>query len=294
LCFDAIHSREIGRGVAAEPTGAASMGQDEFSAFEHHGWEAVAQAYDSYFGELTTQSNDALLDALEVRTGVQFLDVASGPGYLAAAAARRGADVVGIDFADAMIQKARRTYPALAFRLGSAEDLPFPDMTFDAVGISFGMLHFARPDMALTEAFRVLRPGGRIAYTVWAEPARTVGFGMVLKAIEKHGRTDVPLPPGPPFFRFSDLNESERALLDAGFIEPRVKEVEQTLRIHAPETPFDVLMCGGVRVAAILKAQSPEALASIRKAVADDSASYANSGELQVPMPCVLASARKP
>jgi hypothetical protein len=41
---------------------------------------------------------------------------------------------------------------------------------------------------------------------------------MVLKAIEKHGRLDVQLPPGPPFFRFSDLRESERALLDAGFV----------------------------------------------------------------------------
>ncbi|MGA7814394.1 class I SAM-dependent methyltransferase [Caballeronia sp.] len=106
------------------------MEQDEFSAFERRGWETVAQPYHSYFGELTTQSNDALLDALEVRTGVRFLDIASGPGYLAAAAARRGAHVVGVDFADAMVQQARRIFPDLTFRPGSAEDLPFPDMSF--------------------------------------------------------------------------------------------------------------------------------------------------------------------
>jgi SAM-dependent methyltransferase len=270
------------------------MGQDDFSAFERRGWETVAQPYHSYFGELTAQSNGALLDALEVRAGVRFLDVASGPGYLAAAAARRGADVVGVDFAEAMVQQARQIYPDLTFRSGNAEDLPFPDLSFDAVGISFGMLHFAHPETALAEAFRILRPGGRIAFTVWALPEKNVGFAMLLKAIEQHGRMDVPLPPGPPIFRFSDPQESERALTDTGFVEAHFKEVEQTLRVRAPETPFDVLMSSTVRVAAILQAQSPQALDSIQKAVSDAAEAYLTDGEVRVPMPCVLVSARKP
>ena len=270
------------------------MGQDEFSAFERQGWEAAAQPYHSSFGQLTTQSNEALLDALEVRSGIQLLDVASGPGYLAAAAAHRGANVVGVDFADAMVEQARHFFPELTFRSGSADDLPFRDMSFDAVGISFGMLHFAHPEVALAEAFRVLRPGGRVAFTVWAPPGRAIGFGMVLKAIETHGRMDVALPPGPPIFRFSDARESERVLLNAGFVEPRIEEVSQTLRIRTPETPLDLLMRGAVRVAAIMAAQSSEARASIQKAVSDATAAYTKDGDVQIPMPCVLVSARKP
>ena len=70
------------------------MGQVDFSAFEHEGWERVAQAYDEYFGDLTAQSNHAMLEALGIQRGSRFLDVASGPGYLAAAAKLRGAEML--------------------------------------------------------------------------------------------------------------------------------------------------------------------------------------------------------
>jgi SAM-dependent methyltransferase len=116
------------------------------------------------------------------------------------------------------------------------------------------MLHFPHPERALAAAFRVLQPGGKIAFSVWATPDKAVGFAMVLKAIEAHGTTDVPLPPGPPFFRFSDWEESRRALLEAGFVQPDVRDVDQTLVLCAPETPFHALMRGGVRVAAMLNA----------------------------------------
>jgi SAM-dependent methyltransferase len=270
------------------------MEQDDFTAFEHEGWEKVAEAYKTHFGQVTRQSNGALLDALDVRAGMRFLDVASGPGYVAGEAARRGADAVGIDFAEAMVAEARRAYPTVDFRVGGAEALPFRDQSFDAVGISFGILHFANPDKAIAEAFRVLRSGGRVAFTAWAAPDRAAGFAIVLKAINAHGRMDVPLPQGPPFFRFCDWNECERTLRDAGFIEPRVVEVNQTLQTRLPDTVFHMLKHGGVRMGAILKAQSPQALALIEKSVLTDSAPYRHGDNIRVPMPCVLASATKP
>ena len=140
------------------------MKDDAFSAFERQGWEQLAQTYHAYYADLTTQSSGALLDALEVGPGTRFLDVASGPGYIAAAAAARGADAVGVDFAAAMVEQATRLNPGLTFKVGSAQDLPFPDESFDAVGVNFGMFHFSHPEKALAEAFRVLHSGGRIAW----------------------------------------------------------------------------------------------------------------------------------
>src|SRR5262249_56363460 len=107
------------------------------------------------------------------------LDVATGPGYVAAAAVRRGASVVAVDFSEAMLAEARRHHPAIDFRSGDAEALPFPDASFDAVVMSFGLLHLARPDQALAEAHRVLRPRGRLAFTVWDRPEQAAPFGLV-------------------------------------------------------------------------------------------------------------------
>jgi len=142
------------------------MEYDDFKAFEHTGWEHVVQAYEDYFGRLTAQSHGALLDALRVGESSRMLDVATGPGYLAAAAIERGATAAAVDFSASMIAHARQAYPEVEFQVASADHLPFSNESFDAVGISFGMLHFPQPEQALSEAARVLRPGGRIVGSV--------------------------------------------------------------------------------------------------------------------------------
>lgn len=263
----------------------------EFHAFEQAGWERAADHYGDAFGSLTSQTIPALLRAAHVGTGTRLLDVASGPGYVAAAAAAQGASVIGIDFSSEMVALARRRYPGLEFADGDAEALSFPDRSFTAVAINFGVLHLERPDAALAEARRVLAPGGRCAFTVWATPEISVGFGIVLKAIEAWGRMDVPLPPGPPFFRFSDAAESTRSMQAAGLTDLVVETVPLVWRLPSGDALCEAFLQGAVRTAALLRAQSPDAMAKIRTAIREGAESYRNADVIELPMAAVLSSA---
>ena len=244
-----------------------SMEYDDFTAFEHRGWEHLVQPYENYFGQVDRAvARRAARCASVVGDASRMLDVATGPGTLAAAAIERGATVSGIDFSAAMIAHARQTYPEVEFQVASADQLPFNDESFDAVGISLRHAAFPGPRSARSpRRSRVLRQGGRVAFTVWAAPEKAIGFQMVLKAVEMHGRMDVALPAGPPFFRFSDPDESKSVLTGAGFADPQVIEVEQTWHIVPPETPFHSLLRGGVRMSALLNAQEPPALLKIEQ-----------------------------
>jgi ubiquinone/menaquinone biosynthesis C-methylase UbiE len=183
----------------------ANAGQS-FREFEQAGWEdsGVVTTYHECLSGVTTQSVDALLDAAGVCNGSRVLDVATGAGYIAGVAAQRGAEVIGIDFSAAQVRMARERYPAVRFEQADAEALPFEPDTFDAIVNGLGMCHLPNPDVALREAFRVLKRGGRVAFTVWDTSERAVGFGAVYAAVCAHGSLDVDLPAGPNFFLFSD------------------------------------------------------------------------------------------
>jgi ubiquinone/menaquinone biosynthesis C-methylase UbiE len=272
----------------------ANSGQS-FREFEQAGWEdaGVVANYHEHLSGVTTQSVDALLDAAGVRKGARVLDVATGAGYIAGAATQRGADAIGIDFSAAQVRMARERYPAVRFEQADAEALPFNSESFDAVVNGFGMCHLPNPDVALREAFRVLKRGGRVAFSVWDTPEHAVVFGAIYAAIRAHGSMDVDLPAGPNFFLFSDPGQSSRALLSAGFVSPSCRQVPQAWRVSDPEEVFRVITEGSVRAAATLRAQSPSARQAIKAALRDTVAAHKRGDSFEVPMPAALATAVK-
>jgi ubiquinone/menaquinone biosynthesis C-methylase UbiE len=270
--------------------------RQSFRDFEQAGWEdaGICRHYHESLSTVTTQSVEALLDAAGVRAGSRLLDVATGVGYIAAAGAQRGAEAVGVDFSSTQIRMARERYPALRFEPADADALPFPAASFEALTNGFGMCHVADPGAALREAFRVLKSGGRIAFTVWDGPERAVGIGAAYIAIRAHGAADVGLPMGPNFFLFSDPEQSRQALTRAGFVSPSLRQVPQVWHLTDPDSVFTVLIEGTVRTRAALRAQSASATEAIKTAIRDAVAPYRRGDRYEVPMPAALSTAVKP
>jgi ubiquinone/menaquinone biosynthesis C-methylase UbiE len=265
----------------------------DFRTFEFSGWQKVADRYHLAWGELTRRAGQCLLDAIGVTRGHTLLDVATGPGYVAASAADRGAAVIGIDFSPHMIEKAGELFPRVDFRPGDAEHLPFPDATFDRVSMNFGMLHLGDPQRATNEAYRVLTPGGRFGFTVWTSPDEAAGFALLSAAVMEFGQP-VPMPEGPDFYHFSRPDQCRASLQAAGFTATRAELLDLRWRLASIDELFPAYLHGTVRSGALLRGQRESDRAKIEERVRRTALQFREAnGEIVIPMPAIVAWGEK-
>jgi len=268
---------------------------DAFNEFERRGWaENSSEAYDRVFGPITRRVVDELLDAAGVGSQTRMLDLATGPGYVAAAARARGARVLGVDRSPQMLDRARQAYPEIDFQAGDAEELSLADASFDAVVANFCLLHVGRPEKMLSEITRVLVPQARTALTVWGPPDRARLFGIVPESLRAAGATTpAEIPEGPNFFRFSSDEAFSQLLSSAGLCEVAVRTIE--FRHHIPDVAhlWNGMLHGAVRTRALLALQSATARERIHKEFARLLELYRAGGGFDVPVCIKLASARK-
>jgi SAM-dependent methyltransferase len=134
-------------------------------------WSALADLWVRDWARLADPARHVVLDATAIGTGTRVLDMGCGTGEFLDMAATRGAEVAGIDAAQAMVSIGRWRMPGADLRIGSIEDLPWPDDAFDVV-TAFNAVQFAADRRAaMREAARVVRPGGHVAVTAWAADA---------------------------------------------------------------------------------------------------------------------------
>lgn len=259
---------------------------DVVASFENETWSRCAESYMDGFGALAGEGVSALLEEAAVAEGARVLDLGTGPGVVAAAAARRGAQVVGIDFSEPMIDEARRRYHDIDFRMASAENLPFEEGAFDAVTGGFVLHHCGRPQAVLEETYRVLREGGKAAFTVWADPAKLEAFGLFFAAVEQHAGA-AELPHG-PLFGVSDFTVFHNMLRKAGFRDSSVKELDIAWRTPSLEL-YLTAFSDWANLGALPQELSQAILATVR----ESAVGYRQNGLFVMPNPAILISATK-
>jgi SAM-dependent methyltransferase len=214
--------------------------------------------------------------------------VACGPGLWAALALGRGASLVGIDLAPVMVEEARRANPGIEFLVGDAEQLELEDRSFDAVTCHFGIQMLGEPERGLREALRVLRPGGHYAFTAWCAIERSDFFRNVRGAIAQHGDPAIKLPAGPRDFAYGTVEECERGLREAGFVDVAARELVLYTDFAEPERVLDILSTVG-KSRSLLRLQPPEHRSRIEAAIVEAMRALERDGRYRLAMPAVLA-----
>src|SRR5437762_13451366 len=137
-----------------------------FKEVQREGWAHFAP-----LEAITTPPAAELVRRASPRAGQRVLDVAGGTGVVAVTAARLGARVTGLDLTPELLQRARENAQIAGVEIewhqGDVEQLPFADRTYDMVLSQFGHIFSPRPDVAIAELLRALKPGGTIALSSW-------------------------------------------------------------------------------------------------------------------------------
>jgi SAM-dependent methyltransferase len=253
-----------------------------FKAFEAAGWSDRAATYGALMARATVHAIEPLLDAARVGAGSTVLDVASGLGDLAAAAAERGAVPTGVDLAPSMVRAAAERHPDLTFIGGDAESLPFPDGAFDAVIGAFVVNHLPEPERGVAEMARVSR--GPIALAMWAEEIPL--FALPGAAADAAGLPD-PAPPGPDAERFA-VRASLVGLLE-GLDAVSERTVEFDLAVPSLDALWDGVLGGTVRTAARLAAAPDE----VKRHLARLAAPYRRGGGYALPTTVRIVAATR-
>ncbi|PKP74090.1 MAG: methyltransferase type 11 [Alphaproteobacteria bacterium HGW-Alphaproteobacteria-6] len=250
---------------------------------------SAADIYDRDFvPALFGQFAPMLADAARIGAGETVLDIGCGTGIAALAAARRGAEVTGVDLNAGMLAVARRKAPDLTWIEAPAEDLPFADGGFDVVLCQFALMFFADRPRALREMARVTRPGGRVALMTWEAAERSPGYDRLIPLLDAVAGPEAARALSAPFI-LGDPAVIDAELASAGLTPTDHRVLSGTAR-HASLDDWIDTEIGGWTLADIVTDNQRRTLKSRARTIFSDLAVF--DGSLAFPAPVHLVIAR--
>jgi SAM-dependent methyltransferase len=277
---------------------------DDYRAASLHSWSSVATDWAQLTDRVDRQlraAGDWMIDELALEPGQRVLELAGGPGTVSLMASRAvspGGHVIYSDFAEPMVDAARDRLQAegvsgVEYRVIDAEAIDLPDASVDAVACRMGYMLMAEPAIALGESARVLAPGGRIALSVWSDPASNPWGALPMQAVASQLGAP-PAPAGSPgLWALADEGRLKGLLGDAGFQSIRIEKLDDAVEFESAEQWIEVTR----RLAGPLKALLASLDDNTRGAIEDRLREAAKpyelpDGRISMPEQILAASAR--
>ncbi len=215
---------------------------------QRYGWDKAVGDYDRYFVPLLRHCSERCLELLDLKPGERVLDVATGTGVAAFLAAERvgeGGRVVATDISQGMVdtthaEAERRGVTNMEFQRVDAEELDFPDSSFDAAICVLGLMYPADPQRAIEQMYRVLRSGGRAAVAVWGRRDRC-GWAEIFPITDARVQSDV----CPLFFQLGAPRALANAFERAGFRGLQEERVDRPLEFANEHDVLVAVFAGG-------------------------------------------------
>jgi ubiquinone/menaquinone biosynthesis C-methylase UbiE len=264
---------------------------------QRYGWDLAVEDYDRHWVPVLRSCAERCVDLAEPKAGERVLDVATGTGVAAFAAAERVGStgrVVATDLSQKMVDAvqaaaARARLPQIEGERVDAEELAFADGSFDAVVCALGLMYPADPQRAIEQMYRVLAPGGRVTVCVWGRRDRC-GWNAIFPIVDARVNSDV----CPLFFSLGAEGALAYGFERAGFVEIKEERVAQTLVWESDAEAIGAILPGGP-VALPYSKMTPDEKADVERDYLDSIARYRDdAGVYRVEGEFVFAAATKP
>lgn len=267
-------------------------------------WDAMAAGWETArqdLWEFSRPVSEWLIERLDPHAGQTILDLAAGLGETGFLAARRVGEtgrVLVTDFAPRMVAAARRRAAEFGvtnaeFRELDAERMALESGCVDGVACRWGYMLMADPGAAFGETYRVIRPGGRLAFSVFGAPEHNPWASLVGRILVAEKHVPPPAPGSPGIFALSDPKPIHLLVTRAGFTPPDVAEMPLTWRFPSPDAYWWFLTEMAGAISPILRGLTPEIQAKVRSRIDDMAQPFRARDGYAFPVLCLNVATRK-
>ena len=223
---------------------------------QRYGWDKAVDVYEQHWQQQLAPAQTRLLEMAAIQPGERVFDVACGTGLVTCRAARQVGErgtVVGVDVAAKMVAYAQQVAANQRLRQVTwarmdAEELLFPDGTFDVALCALGLMYVPHPVKALQEMYRVLKPGGRAVAAVWGQRDRC-GWADIFPIVEMRVHSEV----CPLFFQLGTKDMLAQTFQTAGFKDIGSERLSTMLHYASPADACGAAFAGGPVALAYLR-----------------------------------------